>query len=50
MLEQVRKDSTKIPTAEQDNAIQFFNGTVEFNDIKFNKLMKSLRVTNKLED
>ena len=49
MLEQFRKDSTKIPRAEQDNTIQFLTGTMEFNDIKFNKLMKSLQVTNKLD-
>ena len=49
MLEQFRKDSTKIPRAGQDNMMQFFTGAMEFNDIKFNELMKSLWVTNELD-
>lgn len=49
MLEQFRKDSTEITRAGQDDMMQFFTGAMEFNDIKFNELMKSLWVTNELD-
>ena len=29
--------------------MQFFTGAMEFNDVKFNELMKSLWVTNELD-